>query len=199
MEELHVDARRDLVHAVDVADDLFEDVPDVLGPDDDRCCRGERLTPPRRQLGVPAHGVLQLRAVRLHRERHADGGADRRTEQHVVGEDQVGGKMLAHGRGVQPDVALALRSAEGLQQLRLEPFVTVEHEDGQQPADVRPHHARAADVVCLRLRLLAEDDDVVSCAAPLARERTRVDVRSRPAEQVAVPEQDAHPARRYVK
>ena len=56
----------------------------------------------------------------------------------MVGEDEVGGQELAEGRGVRLDVALTLRGGEVLQQLRLEALVAVEHEDGQQAADVRP-------------------------------------------------------------
>ena len=81
---------------------------------------------------------------------------------------------------------------EVLQQLRLEPFVAVEHEHRQQPADLGPHDPRAADVVALGVRLLAEDDHVVTRKAPLARQRTRVHVGAGTAEQIAVPEQDAH-------
>ena len=42
------------------------------------------------------------------------------------------------------------------------------------------------------MRLLADHDDLVAGIAPFAGERPRVDVRSGPAEQIAVPEQDLH-------
>ena len=42
------------------------------------------------------------------------------------------------------------------------------------------------------MRLLADDDDLVARARPLARERLRVLVRARAREEVAVPEQNAH-------
>jgi hypothetical protein len=42
------------------------------------------------------------------------------------------------------------------------------------------------------MRLLADHDDVMAGAAPFARDRTRVDVRSRSAEQIAVPEQNSN-------
>ena len=42
------------------------------------------------------------------------------------------------------------------------------------------------------MRLLAEHGDVVPVARPLARELARVDVRPRAAEQVPVPDEDAH-------
>jgi hypothetical protein len=44
------------------------------------------------------------------------------------------------------------------------------------------------------VRLLREHDDLVPGAAPLARERARVDVRPGPAEQVPVPEDNLHAA-----
>ena len=78
----------------------------------------------------------------------------------------------------------------------VEAFVVVEHEDRQQPAGQLGHDdACAAEVVALRVPLLADDDDVVAEAAPLARERARVDVRAGAAEEVAVPEKDPHGGR----
>jgi hypothetical protein len=49
-----------------------------------------------------------------------------------------------------------------------------------------------AEVVALRVSLLTDDRDVVPGEAPFARERTRVHVRAGSAEEVAVPEQNAH-------
>ena len=108
----------------------------------------------------------------------------------MVGEDEVGREFGPHGSGVQLDVALALARRQVGQQASVEPFVAVEHEHRQQAADLRPHVPRAAEVVLLGARLLREDDHLVPGAAPLARERTRVDVRPGPAEQVPVPEND---------
>ena len=79
-----------------------------------------------------------------------------------------------------------------LDELDLVALVAVEHEDRQQPADVRPHRRGAAEVVEPRLGLLAEDGDLVPRPRPLPRQRPRVDVRARAAEEVAVPEQDLH-------
>ena len=134
------------------------------------------------ELRVPAHRVLELRAVRLDREARPRSAPDGRPEQHVVREDEVGRQVLAQRRGVRLDVAVALGLREVLQQPRLEPLVPVEHE---RPAAAR--RARAARPPrrrgrTLRMRLLAEDDDVVARAAPLARERPRVDVRAGAAE-----------------
>ena len=108
----------------------------------------ERLAPPRRQLGVAAHRVLELGAVRLDRERRAGRGADRPAEQDVVREDEVGRQQLAQRRRVRLDVALALVAREVLEEPRLEPLVAVEHEDRQQRRRISgPHDARAAEVV----------------------------------------------------
>ena len=118
-------------------------------------------------------------------------GADRPAEQDVIREDDVGGQAFAQSRGIQLDVALALCARQVLQEPRLEPLVAVEHEDGQRPADLRTHDLGAAEVVQLRVSLLAEQDDVVPGAAPLPRERARVDVRARPAQEVPVPDEDS--------
>ena len=103
------------------------------------------------------------------------------------------GQQLAQRRGVRLDVARALVRREVLEQPRLEPLVAVEHEHRQEPArQLGPHDLRAREVVVLRARLLADDRHVVPGAAPLPRERPRVDVRPGPAEQVPVPEEDPH-------
>ena len=46
--------------------------------------------------------------------------------------------------------------------------------------------------VLLRRAFLRDDDDLVSPAAPLTRERAGVDIRPGSSEEVTVPEQDAH-------
>ena len=118
----------------------------------------------------------------------------------MVREDEVGGQQRAQRLRVRLDVRVALGAREVLQQPRLEPLVPVEHEDRQQPVrQLRHDDLRAAEVVPLRVPLLADDVDVVAGAAPLARERTRVDVRAGAAEQVAVPEEDPHGGGRYVR
>ena len=121
-------------------------------------------------------------------------GADRPAQQDVVAEDEVGGQLLAQGGRVRLDPVVELGARALLDELDLVALVAVEDEDRQQAADVRPDRLGAAEVVALRMRLLAEDGDVVPGAAPLARERARVDVRAGAAEQVAVPEEDPHPA-----
>ena len=128
--------------------------------------------------------------MRLDRVAGAGRGSDRPAEEDVVAEDEVGRQLLAHGRRVALDPVVELRPRAVLHELDLVALVAVEHEDGQQAADVRPDGARAAEVVALGMRLLAEDGDVVPGTRPLARERPRVDVRAGAAEQVAVPEQD---------
>src|SRR5207248_5509516 len=75
------------------------------------------------------------------------------------------------------------------------PCVTVEDEDGQQVVrQLRPHGAGACEVVSGGVPLLADDHDLVPKPAPSSRERARVHVGARAAEQVAVPEDDLHGA-----
>ena len=123
-------------------------------------------------------------------------GADRAAEQDVVAEDEVGRKALAQRGRVPLHPAVELRARAVLEELHLVALVPVEHEDRQEAGDVRPHRLCAAEVVLLRLRLLAEDGHVVPRARPLPRERACVDVRARTAEQVPVPEKDPHAADR---
>ena len=75
-------------------------------------CRRERLPPPRGELVVAAHRVLQLRAVRLDRVRRAGRRGHGPAEQDVVGKDEVGRKLGAHGFGVRLDVPLAFARAQ---------------------------------------------------------------------------------------
>ena len=89
--------------------------------------------------------------------------------------------------------ALSLGLREVLQQPRLETLVAVEDEHGQHRADARPHgRARRARSNRSGCGSWENDRHVVAGARPLAHERLRVDVRSRPAQQVAVPDEDAH-------
>jgi hypothetical protein len=155
----------------------------------------KRIARPLGEERPAADRELELGAVRLHSEWRAGRGGHGAAGQHVVREDEVGGELGADRRGVRLDVRRPLRIAEVLQVARLKPFVAVEHEDREQAAaDVRPDDARAAQVELLRVRLLAEHDDLVPVRAPGSRERARVDVRAGAREQVAVPEDDVHGA-----
>ena len=110
-ELVDVDARRNLVHAVDVADHVLEHLADVRGADEDRLRARERFATPRRELRVAAHRVLELGAVRLDDVARAGRSRHRPPEQDVVREDDVGRQVLAQRRRVELDVALALRPA----------------------------------------------------------------------------------------
>jgi hypothetical protein len=100
--------------------------------------------------------------------------------------------VLAEGGRVLFDVVVALLCSQILDEACLEPLVSVEDEDGQDTADVGADELGAGEVEALRMPLLAEDDHIVPRAGPLPRERARVHVGARPAEEVAVPEQDPH-------
>ena len=69
-----------------------------------------------RELAVPAHRVLELRAVRLDRVPGAGRRSDRPSEQDVVREDEVGRQVLAERGGVRLDVAFALARGQLRQQ-----------------------------------------------------------------------------------
>ena len=183
-----------------MTDDVLEHLADVLRADVCRVGLRERLSPPRFELRPSAHRVLELRAVRLDAKRHAGRRADRPAHQHVVREDHVSGQELAQRSGVRLDVRAFLVVGEVLDELRVQPGVAIHDKHGQQPArEIHGDGLRASQVVQLGLPLLRHDDDVVTGVAPLARERTGVDVRPGACEQVAVPEEDAHEAERYVR
>ena len=191
-ELVDVDARRYLDHPLDVAQDVLEHLADVARADERRRGAGEGLAAGGLELRAAAERVLELRAVRLHPVGQAARCADGAAHQHVVGEDEVGPTEPSQRIRIRLDVARALAHRHVLQEDRLETLVPVEHEHRQQAArQLRPHDARAAELVLLRVPLLADDGHLVPGAAPLARERLRVDVRARPAEQVPVPEQHA--------
>ncbi len=174
-----------------MAADLVEHIADVLGAGEDDLGLGKRLGSPAREIGPAAHRVLELGAVRLDPEAQPARCADRRAEQDMVREHEVRRRELAERRGVRLDVRLPLRLREVDEQPRLEPLVAVEDEDGQQAARQFGHHdARAAEVVPLRVPLLADQRDVMTGEAPLARERPGVDIRPGPGEQVPVPEKN---------
>ena len=163
--------------------------------DERRLGAGEGVATGGLELRAAAQRVLELRPVRLHPVGQAARSTDSAAHQHVVGEDEVGPAEPSQRIRIRLDEARALAHRHVLQEDRLETLVPVEHEHRQQAArQLRPHDARAAELVLLRVPLLADDGRLVPGAAPLARERLRVDVRARPAEQVAVPQQDAHPA-----
>ena len=201
LELVDVDPGRHLVHALRVRErpaDLRQHRADVRRADEDATRVAQALPAPLRQLGMVAHRVLELGAVRLHRERRRrarDGsGTDRPAQQHVVREDEVGGQQLAQRRRARRDEAVGCGALELVQAPRLEALVAVEHEDGQDRADVRPDDLRPAQVVELRVPLLADHRDVVAGQRPLACQSPRVDVRAGATQEVAVPEQDAHRA-----
>ena len=98
-----VDSGRDLVHALDVPDDVLQHVPDVGRADEDGLGARERFPPPRRQARVAAHRVLELGAVRLDRVARAGRGPDGAAEEDVVAEDEVGRQQLADRGGVALD------------------------------------------------------------------------------------------------
>ena len=131
--------------------------------------------------------------MRLDREGHPDRRADRRAEKHMVGEEEVGRQVLSHRCGVPLDELLALGLPQILEAARLQILVPVEHEDGQRTVELRAYDRRATEVELFGMRLLAEHDDLVPELAPRPRERTRVDVRARAAEEVAVPDENLHP------
>src|SRR6266511_5112753 len=193
-EPLDVDSRRDDVDAVDVADDVLENLPDVLRADEDRLRAGEGLSPPRRELLVSAQRVLELRPVGLDRIQRACRSGDRTAGEDVVREDEIRRQVLPEGGRVGRDVPLALGLAQVREEARVESLVAVEDEDGEHGPDLRPDDLSAPQVVVLGARLLGEHDDLVPGAAPLARERARVHVGAGASEQVAVPEENPQDA-----
>ena len=151
-----VDAGRHLVHPIDVTDDVFEHLADVRGADEDGLRPFERLPPPGRELRIAAHRVLELRAVSLDAEARTRRCTHRTAEEHVIREDEVGRQQLADRGRIPLDPVVELGARALLDELHLVPLVAVEHEDGQETADVRPHELRAAEVVALGVRLLAQ-------------------------------------------
>ena len=82
---------------LDVADDLLEHAPDVSEPTNTAAACSSDSLPHACKLLVAPHRVLELGPVRLDREARAACGADRPAEQDVVGEDEVGRQLGAHG------------------------------------------------------------------------------------------------------
>jgi hypothetical protein len=130
--------------------------------------------------------------VRLDAEAEATCGADGSAEDDVVREDEIRRRELAQCDRVRLDVRVALLRLEVDEELGVEPVVPVEDEDGKQATgQLRDDDARAAEVVALRVPFLADDRDVVTGEAPLARERPGVNVRPGAAEQIPVPEKNS--------
>src|SRR5215208_2733874 len=193
---VHIDSRRDLVHTVEVAEDVLEHRADVRRADEDGLRFGERGVCLVLELGSTAKRVLELGTVHLDREAGSGGGRNGAARQGMVREYEIGRQLRGERGGVALDVALTLVARERLEEPWLEPLVAVEDEDRKHTADVGPPRLGAAEVVSLGPRVLAEDDDVVPGAAPFPRDRPGVDVRPGAVEQVAVPEQDPHQAPR---
>jgi hypothetical protein len=111
----------------------------------------------------------------------------------VVDEEKVGREVLAERRGVELDEALSVRQSQILEKGGLEILVAVEDENGQGDVNPGSNDLDALEAfVPVGVRVLAEDDDLVSEPAPGLRERARVDIRSGPTEEVAVPEENLH-------
>ena len=117
----------------------------------------------------------------------AAGRSDGPAHQHVVGEPEIGRQQRAKRSRVRFDIRASLGLAEVLEELRLEPLVPIHDEHGQQPTrKIDGNRLRAAEVVLLRRAFLRDDDDLVSPAAPLTRERAGVDIRPGSSEEVTV-------------
>ena len=95
----------------------------------------------------------------------------------MVREDEIRRQQIAQSGGVGVDVTRALFLIPLGEQLGPQTFVAVEDEDGEQPIrKLRPDDFNPSEVELLGVRFLRDDDDLVPGAAPLARERARVDV-----------------------
>ena len=186
------------VHALEVlagSDDLLEHARG--------CAPSRRATASARSSDSRAHAAssafaadreLELRAVRLDDEGHPDRGADRRSEEHVVHEEEVRRQVRADGGGVSLD--------------ELVPLLRRADPGGSAPRDRRSGRGRRPAAARRRDRAgrprapprskrsgcgsWREDDDLVPEPRPGPRERARVDVRARPAQEVAVPEENLH-------
>ncbi len=148
-------------------------------------------------LAVRAHRVLQRAAVDLDRVGNVVSQRpreDRRPHDEVVGERHVGPRALdhvAHGADVRLDVALHARVVELGVGHGLVALVAVRHVDRQHPADVGHGHVDGlGQVELLPAPLLAHQLHLVPQARERAYEARVVDVAARPAQQVAVKDQD---------
>jgi hypothetical protein len=111
----------------------------------------------------------------------------------MVDEDAIGRKKFAHGGGIELDEAFPLGLGQILEIGRFEILVAVEDEDRQGPVDRGSNDLDTLEAfVPVRMRVLAEDDDLMSETAPGARQGARIDIRSRASEEVAVPKENLH-------
>ena len=149
-----VDTGRHGADALDRSADLGDDVADVLGADDHRGGAGHRFCTPARELLVAAHRVLELRAVGGHGVARARRLGDRAAENHVAGDDEIGRQSLAHRRGIGGDPGVEFGARRVLHALHAIAVVLVDHEDRQEPADIRADRRGAAEVVLLGVRVL---------------------------------------------
>ena len=99
------------MNSIDVADDVLQHFANVPRADEDRPCAGEGFPTHCRQLWVPPHRVLELRAVRLHRIRGSGRGGYRRAHQDMVGEDEICGQVLTKRGRIGLDVLVTLARA----------------------------------------------------------------------------------------
>ncbi len=114
----------------------------------------------------------------------------RGSEQSVVREHEIGRKLSFQRAGVGLYEVISLRGGQLLQQARLEIPIAVHHEYRQDSADLGPHDPRRSEIEPPGVRVLAEDDDLVTHPTPEAGERASVDVGSGAAEQIAVPQEN---------
>ena len=119
-------------------------------------------------------------------------GADGPAHDQVVREDELRRQVVPQGRRVHLYEVRPLLPAEVLDAACLEVLVAVDDEDREDRADVGAHDARAAEVVALRMGILAEDDHLVALPGPRTRQRARVDIRPGASQEIAVPEQNLH-------
>ena len=145
--QVDVDPGRHLVDTGNRTADLSEHLPDVGGADEGRARVPQRLPPPLTEIGTAPHRILELGAVRLHGERLPRGDADGTAEQHVVREDEIGGRESTHRRGVRFDPPVQLLPGAVRYPPHLVSGVAVDHEDGQKRPDIRPHRRRTSEVV----------------------------------------------------
>ena len=182
------------IHVVDVADDVLDDLADVLRADVDRLAR--RRAPPRPTARAARCRASSTRArsrapsprtarpTRHRRRRRAARGSRRR-------------RRPGRARAAPPHSRRRTRRARSCvkswSSFACRPSYSSSTKTGSRPSGRSGTTTSAPPrSYALGVPVLAHDDHVVPGAAPLARERTRVDVRARTSEKVSVPEQDAH-------
>jgi hypothetical protein len=174
------------------AHELAEDAGHVAGPGQDDSRAGKGFPGPGAQLGVPPHGELQFRPVRLDEVRQPGRRPNRGTEQHVVDQQEVRGALRPYGRRIRRHERLPISAAHLRQQPRLHVLVRSHDENRERPGQTRPDDRGAVQVVALGMRLLAEDHDLVAHSTPRPGEFPGVDVGAAALEKIAVPDQGAH-------